>query len=40
MSGRMLIGEVKEEIVRDEGKLGVSVSTSEERLVEMVGMFI
>ena len=36
----MFIGEVKEEIVRDEEKLGVSVSTLEERVVEMIGMFI
>ena len=40
LRGRIFIGEVKEEIVRDEKKLGVSVSTLEESLVEMVGLFI
>ena len=40
MRGRIFIGEVKEEIVRDEEKLGVSLSTLEERVVEMVAMFL
>ena len=40
LRGRMFIGEVKEKIVRDEEKLGVSVSTLEESLLEMVGLFI
>ena len=36
----MFIGEVKEANVRDEEELGVGISTLEESVIEMEGMFI